>query len=40
MRDPDTNNFNLDEDGERDDSDYSDCVNDTTRIEEDGEDDS
>lgn len=33
MRDPDINQFNLDEDGEHDDSDSSECVN-TSDLEE------
>jgi hypothetical protein len=36
-RDPDINQFNLDEDGEYDDSDYSECVNSFGLEEDDSE---
>lgn len=36
MKNPDTNSFNLDEDGDDDDADFSECVN-TFGLEDDDE---
>ncbi len=38
MRDPDLNQFNLDEDGEHDNADYSECIN-TFQLEESNDED-
>lgn len=39
MINPDVNQFNLDEDGDEDDADYSECVN-TFQLEDDSDEDS